>query len=817
VVNRSQRLRLWVRWALRDARGRWLQVISIGLLLALGVGMYSAMSSMAGWRTASADASFAALRSHDLRVSLVAGSYADAGRLSAALAKIADRHLVTAAEERLVVPTQVDASHGPRSIIVPGRIVGMPVDPSVDRLATVRGRPLLPADSGRPVAELERNFAKHYALPAAGSLRLGGGTAVRYVGQTLAPEYFIVTAPGADFGAEANFAVLFASLRTAQVLSGEPNRVNELVLRVKPGTRTLTKVQTELDRSLRAALPATGFTFTTTSEEPARRLLYKDAEGDQQMMDIFAALLLGAAAFAAFNLISRTIEAQRREIGIGMALGVSPRALARRPLLLGGQVALLGIALGIPAGLAANAWLRSVMQSFFPLPVLKTPMNIGVFLQGAALGLGVSFLATVIPLRRALSVTPVQAISVGARAAKSSGLAWITRGIHLPGGTLANMPLRNVLRSPRRTIMTVLGIGAVVAITLALAGVIDSFNTTLDASRAEALAGSSQRLTVDLAAPQPATAPALRAISDSWAIGAEQPSLRLPATLSAHERRLDAFLEIVARDGALWHPTVRAGALPNSRPGLVIAQRAAEDLRVRIGDRLTVRYPAPTAPTSYRLASTSIPITGIHTSPLRFLAYANPPAAATMGMAGLINRISVVPAPGYTGADVKRALLTVPAVTAVQGAAAMTDAVDETMSQFTQVLIITVAIAMIMALLIAYNAAAINAEERTRETATMFAHGIRPASVIAGNVCEALLIGALATIVGVGAGYAILRWIIDVSMRSTMPDLGTLITISAATYGLAALAGIVSVSLAPLLTLRRLKQIDVPSALRVVE
>jgi putative ABC transport system permease protein len=94
-------------------------------------------------------------------------------------------------------------------------------------------------------------------------------------------------------------------------------------------------------------------------------------------------------------------------------------------------------------------------------------------------------------------------------------------------------------------------------------------------------------------------------------------------------------------------------------------------------------------------------------------------------------------------------LLALPAVTAVQGAAAMTDAVDQTMSQFAGVLLITVAIAMIMALLIAYNAAAINAEERTREIATTFAYGIRSGSVIAGNVLEALLIGALATIVGV--------------------------------------------------------------------
>ena len=152
-----------------------------------------------------------------------------------------------------------------------------------------------------------------------------------------------------------------------------------------------------------------------------------------------------------------------------------------------------------------------------------------------------------------------------------------------------------------------------------------------------------------------------------------------------------------------------------------------------------------------------------------------------------------------------------PAVTAVQGAAAMTDAVDQTMSQFTEVLVITVAIAMIMALLIAYNAAAINAEERTRETATMFASGITPGIVIAENVLEALLIGVLATILGVAAGYAILRWIIDVSMRSTMPDLGTLVSISAATFGLAALAGIVSVTAAPLLTLRRLRRTDVPS------
>ena len=288
-------------------------------------------------------------------------------------------------------------------------------------------------------------------------------------------------------------------------------------------------------------------------------------------------------------------------------------------------------------------------------------------------------------------------------------------------------------------------------------------------------------------------------------------------TLSAGGRRLDAFLEVVAPNGPLWHPTLSAGTLVTNRPGVVIAKRAAEDLHVRVGGRVTVRYAVPTGPSSYQLTSTTLPVTGIHTSPLRFLSYTNRPAAAEMGLNGLVNRVSVIPAAGATAADVKRALLAMPAVTAVQGAAATTDAVDQTMAQFTDVLFITVAIAMTMSLLIAYNSAAINAEERTREHATMFAYGVGPARVIRGNVTEALITGALATAIGVAAGYGILAWILGVSMRETMPDLGTLVSISALTYGLAALAGIVTVALAPLLTIKRLRRTDIPSALRVVE
>jgi putative ABC transport system permease protein len=783
-------------------------VLSIALLLALGVGMYTAMSSMSVWRVDSADKSFAALRMHDLRVSLVQGSTVRAGALRNALERSPAAADVRAAVERLVVPTQVDASTRSRTLLVPGRIVGTPPGAAVDTLSVRSGR--------RGGALLEHNFARYYDLPPAGTLTLAGGRRVAYTGQVLAPEYFIVTAPGADFGAESAFAVLFTPLRTAQALAGMPGRDNELVLRLRPAADAAS-VRAQLERSLRDTLPATGFTVTTRDGEPAHRLIYKDAEGDQQMLDIFAYLLLGAATFAAFNLVSRTVEAQRREIGVGMALGVPPRVLSRRPFLLSGQIALAGVILGIPVGLAAGAWLSGVMQKFFPLPVVSSDFQGATYLRGAILGLALPLLAAAVPVWRALRVAPIDAIQIGARTARSSGLAWLLKGVRLPGGSLANLPLRNVLRTPRRTVMTLLGIAAVVTIVVALAGVMDSFDSTLTASRNEALAGARERLTVDLVAPQAADAAGVRRVTGATSVGARQPSMRLASTLRSGGHSLDVALETIADRRPLWHPTFASGGLPARRPGLVIARRAADNLHVAVGDTVTVRHPVPTGPGRFRLADTTLPVTGIHTSPLRFLAYANQPAASSLHVAGLVSRISVVPAPGRSADDVKAQLLRIPGVGAVQGAAATTDAVDRRMEQFNEILVITVLIAGLMALLMAFNASAINTDERAREHATMFAHGVTVVRVVRGGMAEAMIIGALGTAVGIAAGRAVLDWVMNTNMPETMPDIGALIAVTPVTYVLAVAAGILVVAAAPLLTLRRLRRTDIPSTLRVVE
>ena len=72
-------------------------------------------------------------------------------------------------------------------------------------------------------------------------------------------------------------------------------------------------------------------------------------------------------------------------------------------------------------------------------------------------------------------------------------------------------------------------------------------------------------------------------------------------------------------------------------------------------------------------------------------------------------------------------------------------------------------------------------------------------------------------VVGLGLGLALLGWIINVVSRDTYPELGRPITLTPASIAVAAALGIVAVAVAPLLSVRRLKNMDLLATLRVVE
>ena len=805
---------IWLRWSWRDLRARWLQAAAIAIVIAVGTGMFSGLRSMNTWRALSNDASYEAANTFDLRVSLGAGGFAERGAMLAAMNDVASSY-VSDAEERLILPAQVSVDADSGAVLVPGRIVGVDLrddGPRVNALHPALGRSLTAADAGQDVIVLERNFAKFYDLPAQGEAVLSGGAPVSYVGHALSPEYFLVITPEGGLLGQANFAAAFTSIETAQRIAGADGRVNDLVMTLSPASDS-----GAVARALEDRFAEMGGEVSRRMDDPSIRLMVEDVEGDRQFNAVLAAIVFGGAALAAFNLAGRVVDAQRREIGVGMALGVPTPLIALRPLLFSAQVALLGVVFGLILGIAIARALGAYLTDFLPLPDWRTPFQIGPFAIAAAAGFAVPFIATLAPVWAGTRVAPIDAIRTGHLAARSGGLAWLLSKMKIPGGALAQIPFRSVARSPRRTLLTCVAVGAVVAVMVAMFGLLNSFTDALARIEAETAGDSPNRVEMTFGALHREDSPVVQSVVGAETAARAEVGIRVGAALAANGAEFPVLLQLSDWDGGLWRPNVVSGSLNSDAPGIAISKTAADALGAGVGDLATIRHPAANAAGGFGLRETELPIIAVHAHPMRTNVHADIGSRAALGLDGLANFAQAIPAPGASVDDLKREAFALPGVGSVQKATVVSEALGDQFEQYTGILAFIVAAVAVLALLIAYNTASISMDERRREHATMFAFGVRVRAVLGMAMLESAVLGVISTLLGLAGGWLLLRWIVASLMPQTFPEMGVEIVLTPAALAIAAAVGALSVTLAPALTVRRLVRMDVPSTLRVME
>lgn len=802
--------RLLLRWSWRDLRRRWGLVLLTAMIIAVGTGTYAGLGGSTPWRLRSSDASYALLRYHDLRVRLPENTDAEQGVLESAVRSIPSAELLAAVEERLVVPMQVDASTGGRTVLVPGEIVGMAEPTAVDTLHVVSGTQ--PA-AGSTEVLLDSKFAEAQGLAGNGELTVSGGRRVRYSGTGYSPEYFRVVGGSHQLTGELGFAVMFAPLRTAQELSGHPGRVNDVVVRLAAGADA-DAVAAEVE----AALAERGATVETRADDQVRRTLYADARNDEKMWTFLSLLVLVGASFAAFNLVSRMVDAERHEIGVAMALGTPVRRIALRPLLVGAQIAALGVLLGVGVGVLAGAAMRQVLTTELPLPVWETPFPASKYAWAAVLGIALPLAATAIPVWRAVRVEPVDALRPmsGSARGRAAGLAPLLRRARFGRRIVPTMPFRNVLRSPRRTLLTALGIAAAITTLVTVLGMLDSIFDTLDRSDAEVTRTAPRRMEVGLTGFVPADSPTIAAIAASPVVASAEPGLRLSATLSNEGREVDTIVDLVDFDRSMWTPSLVDGTAPVDRAGLVISTKAAEDLGVRVGDRIMVRHPVREG-VSYRLVDTRMEVAGIHPNPLRFFTYLDTSQVDLFDLRGIVDTVLVDPDPGRSVDEVKRALFEQPGVSSVQEVGVLSDTIEERLGAITGVLRVLEVFSLALAAMIALNSATLAIEERRREQATMFAFGLPVRTVLRTIVVESALIAMLGTAVGIAMGIGATTWLLRMFTTDTLPEVGIETVLTPGSLVTVVALGVGVVAAAPLLAIPRLRRTDIPATLRVLE
>jgi predicted permease len=123
------------------------------------------------------------------------------------------------------------------------------------------------------------------------------------------------------------------------------------------------------------------------------------------LIGVFAMTALVLSCVGIYGVLSYTVERQTREIGVRIALGARATNVASHVAWRGGQLAVIGIVLGIGGAVALRGVIASqlfAVESFDPV----------VYLGVSAIVLAVATFACLVPARRAAVIDPVRAINI---------------------------------------------------------------------------------------------------------------------------------------------------------------------------------------------------------------------------------------------------------------------------------------------------------------------------------------------------------------------------------------------------------------------
>jgi ABC-type antimicrobial peptide transport system permease subunit len=246
-------------------------------------------------------------------------------------------------------------------------------------------------------------------------------------------------------------------LEDAQEISGKPRQVNAFLLKLRPDV--------DADR-LRARIEQRYKGLTTTTSAS-----FADEQDMLQYMDAITwsvslvALVIGGVGV--MNTMLMSVFERTHEFGVLRAIGWRAGRVLRMVLGESLLVSAAGGGIGIGLGLLA-AW--GVKQVPVANMLIPDRPSVGLFLQGMGVALGLGVIGGTFPAWRAGRLAPIEAI-------------------HAEGGAMGqprhirhvrSSALRNVLRQPVRTLLTIVGIGVAMTAIVLLGAMGDGLVTQMD-------------------------------------------------------------------------------------------------------------------------------------------------------------------------------------------------------------------------------------------------------------------------------------------------------------------------------------------------
>lgn len=781
------------RKLLRDVRQLRGQIATIALVVACGV------------------ASFLALRGNYASLELARATYYERFGFAHAFAQLerAPRSLladieglpgVARAEARVVRPVLLPLATGERPVT--GRIVSYdPRGPSLNRVDLREGR-LLESGRSDEVLLLEGFARARGILPGAALPVIVNGRqrSMQVVGLVASPEYIFAFAPGEISPDPSGFAVLWMDASALEAAYDMEGAFNDVALLLQRGASE-PAVLHDLDRLLE---PFGGLGAYAQSRQPSNYMITGELTQLRSMSSAVPTIFLGVAALLLNLVLSRLVHLQRGEIAALKALGYYGLEIGMHFAKLVALIAALGATLGIAVGAWLGAAMVELYRQYFKFPNLEfqldsTSAGVAALVTLAASGLG-AFAA----VRSVLRLAPAEAMRPPAPARYGRG--WLDRlELTRLWGTAPQMVLRELRRRPVRALLSSLAIASSVALS-----VVGGFyyDATEELVRSQFFDVMREDVAVSFTKPHPERA--VREIQHLPGVLLAEPRREAPVRFRAGHHFREGLVIGYPLDAELRAPRDKTGReVPLPPRGIVLTDKLAELLGLRVGDSVTLEFREGARPTR------QVVVSGLVAESFGLQGHMNLDALSELlGQEPLVST-ALLQVDAAAAADLQRRLTEVPAVVSVASR-------DELLQRFREqsagmILVFTFIITLFAVVItygVVYNNARVALSQRERDLASLRVLGFTRGEVSAMLLGEIAIQVLFALPVGLLFGRGLV-WALGSTMDPETYRLPLLIT--PRTYAFAALVTLVASAVSALLVRRRIDRLDLIAVLKTRE
>ena len=787
------------RKLLRDLRRMWSQALTIALVVASGLGGFITCLSAVDSLALARDQFYA--RGH------FADAFVTVKRAPLALAEVL-RGVPGVADVQVTVEQVVRVEMAGVADPILGQLIGVDLRqlPRMNQVTVGKGRALAPAGSGAARGDgaiealVSEGFASVRGLRPGDELTAlvnGKQRQLRIVGTALSPEFIFAGLAGMpDMRGFGVFWVDREALAAAYDMQGAFNRV---AVKLAPQASE----PAVLDGLSRLLAPYGGRDARGRDDQTSHAMLNNEIKEMHVMGTVLPAIFLAVAAFLLHVVLSRLVSTQREQIAALKALGYANAAIAGHYLKLVALIVAVGLVLGVALGDWLGTLLTRLYMEFFFFPVFEHHIAPWLILVGACVTGGTALLGTLSAVGATVRLAPAEAMRPPA-----PGLYRRTTlerlGVQRIPPAL-RMVLRNMERKPLRTLLTIGGTAAAVAIVIMGNFFRDAIDHIVDTTF-----HLSMRSDVNVWMAEPVDALARLQLERLPGVHLVEPTRSVAVRIQHGHRSERVGLQGVQQGAQLQRIIdVEGRQSPVPATGLLLTDRLADKLGIRAGDTVLLEV------LEGRQRSLQVRVRGTVREMMGLNAYVQRDTLNRWLQEGdVASQFAVALEPG-TESRFLEATKELPRVAGAFSKATLLRNMQDVSARNVRIMsTILTLFAAVIAVGVVYNNARIALAERTWELASLRVLGFTRGEVSALLLGELAIGIVLALPLGMALGWGLVHLVVTLLKNDQFlfP-----VVISASTYAVAGLCVVAAGAASALVVRRRIDRLDMVGALKTRE